>query len=256
MFETVIFGAGGHGRVVLDVLVAGNQFKPVGFLDNNPDLHGRRIDGLPVLGDVTQLGALKDRGVTKAVIAIGDNGIRRQMGDALARADFELINAVHPSARLAATASLGRGVVVAAGALVSAHCQIGDYVILNTGCIVDHESMIGTAAHICPGVKLAGHVTVESGAFVGIGATVIQGVRVGFESVVGAGTVVIRDVDPMTSVVGVPARIIKGAPSPDEFASLLQARNHQSRERIEGSARRAGAVSTSPKSVPNPLVRS
>lgn len=219
--ETIIFGAGGHGRVVLDILLAGNHYKPVAFLDNNASLQGRRIDGLPVLGDITQLPDLRKRNIRKAIVAIGDNGVRRGMGVAIERAGFDVINAIHPSARLAGSATIGKGVVVAAGALVCAHGQIGDYVILNTGCIVDHESMIGTAVHVCPGVKLAGHVTVESGAFVGIGATVIQGVRIGFDAIVGAGAVVIRDVEPMTSVVGVPARVIKSSPSADEFASLM-----------------------------------
>lgn len=219
--ETIILGAGGHGRVVLDILLAGNLFKPVCFLDNNTALHGRRIDGLPVLGDLSQLPKLHDNGIRRAIIAIGDNGVRRGMGLAVEQAGLEIVSAVHPSARIATSARIGKGAVVAAGAIVCAHAQIGDYVILNSGCIVDHESMIGTSVHICPGVRLAGHVTVESGAFVGIGATVIQGLRIGFESVIGAGAVVIRDVDPMTSVVGVPARVIKDAPSPKEFASLL-----------------------------------
>ena len=105
--------------------------------------------------------------------------------------------------------TLGRNIVIAAGALVCAHCQIGDSVILNTGCLVDHESLIGTATHICPGARLAGRVTVESGAFVGIGATIIQSTRVGFEAVIGAGAVVIEDVPPMSTVVGVPAKPIK-----------------------------------------------
>ncbi|MBK8269880.1 MAG: NeuD/PglB/VioB family sugar acetyltransferase [Planctomycetes bacterium] len=166
--ETIILGAGGHGRVVLDILLAGDQYKPVAFIDNNPSLHGRRVDGLPVLGDVSQLLDLRKRNIRKAIVAIGDNGARRGAGVVLERAGFDVISAIHPSARLAGSASIGKGAVVAAGALVCAHAQIGDYVILNTGCIVDHESMIGTSAHICPGVKLAGHVTVESGAFVGI----------------------------------------------------------------------------------------
>ena len=217
----IIVGAGGHGRVVLDILRQANENKPVGFLDNNTELHGRRIDGLPVLGSIEELPELRKRGITGATIAIGDNGTRRAVGDTIEQNEFKLISAIHPSAQLATTVSLGKGVVIAAGSLVCAHCQIGDYTILNTGCIVDHESMIGTAAHICPGVRLAGHVTVEAGAHVGIGATVTQNIRVGFESIIGAGAVVIRDVAPMTTVVGVPARAIKNAPSPDEFATLL-----------------------------------
>lgn len=217
----VIIGAGGHGRVVLDILHAAGEHHVVGFLDANATLHGRRVDGVAVLGDHHLLNELKTKGVSGAVVAIGDNGVRRAYSTIVETAGLELASAVHPSAQIARTARLGRNAVVAAGAVVCAHVQIGDSVILNTGCIIDHESMIGTAVHICPGVRLAGHVTVESGAFVGIGATVIQGVRIGFDAVVGAGAVVIRDVHPMSTVVGVPARESKAAPSASEFETLL-----------------------------------
>lgn len=249
--DILILGAGGHGRVVLDILFQANQHNPIGFLDNNAALHGRRIDGLPVLGGIDTLADLRKRGISGAVIAIGDNGVRRSMGDLLERSDFEIISALHPSAQLARNTTLGKGVVIAAGALVCAHCQIGDYAILNTGCIVDHESMIGTAAHICPGVRLAGHVTVESGAFIGIGATVVQNVRIGFEAVVGAGAVVTQDVDPMTTVVGVPARAIKDAPNAEEFASLLAP------TAMQASSQHSGGVASSdprdPMHVAKPL---
>ncbi len=206
----VIVGAGGHGRVVLDILINAAQYEVVGFVDSNAELTGRRIDGIEVLGQPADLPILRKQiGVTHGVIAIGDNGVRRAVADRLDDLGFVLANAIHPSANLARNATLGRNVVVAAGAVVCAHSQIGDSVILNTGCIVDHESLIGTATHICPGARLAGRVTVESGAFVGIGATIIQSVRIGYEAIVGAGAVVIEDAPPMSTVVGVPARQIK-----------------------------------------------
>lgn len=218
----VIIGAGGHGRVVLDILLRSRSYEVVGFVDSNPATHGRRMDGVPVLGDLTKLPDLvKTHTITGAIVAIGDNGIRRAFADRVEAMNLQLINAIHPSANLAHNVTVGRNVVIAAGVLVSTHCQIGDSVILNTGCIVDHESMIGTAAHICPGARLAGRVTVESGAFIGIGATVIQNLRIGYESVVGGGAVVIRDVEPMTTVVGVPARVAHASPSDREFAELL-----------------------------------
>ncbi len=218
--EVLIMGAGGHGRVVLDILRQTKTYRPIAFIDNDSRLHGRHIDGLPVLGDVSQLGDLRRRGICRAIVAIGDNGVRRWMAEAMRGHGFEPINAVHPSAQIAQSVVLGKGVVVAAGALVCAHCQIGDYAILNTGCIVDHESSVGTCAHVCPGVRLAGRAIVEAGAIVGIGATVIQRVRIGLDAIVGAGAVVIEDVDPMTTVVGVPARVVKSARS-SRFGELL-----------------------------------
>jgi len=206
----VVVGAGGHGRVVLDILAQAGTYRVAGFIDSNRGLHGRRVDGVPVLGDLGCLPRLREEGVVEgAVVAIGDNGVRRAFADQIEAMGLTLVNAIHPSANIARNVTLGRNVVVAAGALVCAHCQIGDSVILNTGCIVDHETMIGTAAHVCPGARIAGRVTVEAGAFIGIGATVIQGLRIGCEAIVGAGAVVTRSVEPMTTVVGVPARPIK-----------------------------------------------
>ena len=211
--KCVIIGAGGHGRVVLDILLCSGGHEVVGFIDSAPALHGRRTDGLPVLGGPEALPDLQHDGVEGAVIAIGDNGVRTDFARRVEGLGFELVNAVHPSANLARTVTLGRNVVVAAGVLVCAHCQIGDSVILNTGCIIDHECKIGTAAHVCPGVRLAGHVTVDTGAHVGIGATVIQDLHIRTEAVVGAGAVVIHDVPPRTTVVGVPARPVEPRPT-------------------------------------------
>ena len=218
----VILGCGGHGRVVLDIIRGAGLYEPAGFVDSNPEMTGRRIDGIEVFGSPEDLPALRDRlGVQRAIVAIGDNGVRRALSDEIESIGFELINAIHPSANVARNVTLGRNIVIAAGALVCAHCQIGDSVILNTGCIVDHETLIGTATHICPGSRLAGRVAVESGAFIGIGATIIQSLRIGYEAVVGAGAVVINDVAPMSTVVGVPAREVKSIQKTAELNGWL-----------------------------------
>lgn len=222
--RALILGAGGHGRVVLDILLQAARVTPVGFLDDNADVHGRRIDGVPVLGAIDDLPEIAQRmQCSGVVIAIGDNGVRRGLARQVDAAGIELLNAIHPSASLARNATLGRNVVVAAGVVVCAHCQVGDSVILNTGCIVDYQTMIGEGSHICPGVRIAGRVKVEPGVFVGIGATVIPKVTLGYESIVGAGSVVIDDVPPMATVIGVPARTIKHAASEDLAAMLLPA---------------------------------
>ncbi len=217
----IVVGCGGHGRVVLDILLAAGEHRVVGFVDSNPQLLGRRVDGREVLGDIDSLATLvSSHGIDGALVAIGDNGVRRSFADRCEEVGLELVNAIHPSANIARNVTMGRNVVVAAGALVCAHCQIGDSVILNTGCIVDHESMVGTATHVCPGARIAGRVCIDSGAFVGIGATVIQSLRIGYEAKVGAGAVVIQDVEPLATVVGVPARAIKNIPA-EEMADWL-----------------------------------
>jgi sugar O-acyltransferase (sialic acid O-acetyltransferase NeuD family) len=218
----LILGAGGHGRVVLDILLQIPAVEVVGFLDNNSDIIGRRVDGFPVWGALADLDRIRgERAVDGALVAIGDNGTRRHLARSVERAGVPLISAVHPSATVAHNAMVGRNVVIAAGAVVCAHCQIGDSVILNTGCIIDHQTMIAEGCHVCPGVRVAGRVKIEPGAFVGIGATVVPKVTIGCESIVGAGAVVIEDVPPLATVVGVPARPVRLASADEEVAAMI-----------------------------------
>lgn len=220
--RVLILGAGGHGRVVLDILLAAGECDVVGFLDNNADMHGRRVDGLPVLGGIDEAETWRrDESIDGVIVAIGDNGARRGITRRIQQRGIGLVSAIHPSASIAGSATVGRNVVIAAGVVVCANCQIGDSVILNTGCLVDHQTMVGEGCHICPGVRIAGRVTVEPGTFVGIGATVVPSVTLGCESIVGAGSVVLENVEPMATVVGVPARAIRRPSASEEHAAML-----------------------------------
>lgn len=220
--RVLILGAGGHGRVVLDILLQAGKYDPVGFLDNNEDVHGRRVDGLPVMGGIESLSQIAPRwGIRGAVIAIGDNGVRRGFARQVEQSGVELIEAIHPSAAVARSATIGRNVVIAAGVVVCAHCHVGHSAILNTGCVVDHQSIVGEGSHVCPGVRVGARVMIEPGAFLGIGSTVIPSVKIGCEAVVGAGAVVIEDVAPMSTVVGVPARPIRLSTADEDAVAML-----------------------------------
>jgi sugar O-acyltransferase (sialic acid O-acetyltransferase NeuD family) len=207
--DVIIVGAGGHGKVVLDILRAQGVHKIVGFVDADASLAGSTVSGMAVIGPVNQLPKLRQQKVRGAIIAIGDNRVRMQYAGLLREQGFELINAIHPSASVSSTARLGVNVVVAAQAAISTEARIEDSVIINTGAIVDHECVIGEGVHICPGVHLAGRVQVRSGAFVGIGANVIQCLLIGQNAIVGAGAVVISDVPDDVTAVGVPARVLE-----------------------------------------------
>jgi UDP-perosamine 4-acetyltransferase len=209
--DVIIAGAGGHGRVVLDILRAAGEHAVVGFLDANVDLHGTEVGGVPVLGHLNALPKLRSQGVRGAVVAIGDNRVRRSYAQKLAAAGVELINAVHPSAVISPSASLGRNLVIAAGAIVCTDARVADSAILNTAASADHECAIGEAAHVAPGVRLAGRVTVGEGALVGIGASVLPCLTIGPFAVIGGGALVHRDVPAGATVVGVPARVVKTA---------------------------------------------
>jgi sugar O-acyltransferase (sialic acid O-acetyltransferase NeuD family) len=207
--DVVIIGAGGHGRVVLEAVRTGGQHRCVGFLDQDPAVHGTKVDGVTVLGPANQLLQLRQQRVGGAVIAIGDNRARLRYVELVRQHGLELPTIVHPSATVAGTATLGEGCLVAAGVIVATGARVGRASILNTGCVVDHECELEAGVHVCPGALLAGRVRVGEGAMIGLGAKVIQCLSIGAGATVGAGAVVIRDVAEGSWVVGVPAHVLR-----------------------------------------------
>jgi UDP-perosamine 4-acetyltransferase len=208
--DILIIGAGGHGKVVLDILRAAGTHKPIGFLDAEAGLSGSTLHGLPVLGQINQLPKFKGKS-RGAIVAIGDNRARASYADLVRKQGWELISAIHPRAVVSPTAKVGAGVVIAANAVVGTDAVVEDCVIINTSAVVDHECHIAAGAHICPAAALAGRVRIGDLAFVGLGCRVIQCLTVGRQATIGAGAVVIADVPEYATVVGVPARIIKVA---------------------------------------------
>jgi sugar O-acyltransferase (sialic acid O-acetyltransferase NeuD family) len=206
--DLVIIGAGGHGKVVLDIIQAAGKHRVVGFLDADPALAGSEVNGVPVLGQMNQVMRLRQQKIRGAIVAIGDNRVRVSYAALLAEHGVELITAIHPAAVVAKSARLGHNVVVAAGAIVAASAIVADSAILNTHCVVEHECELEAGVHVCPGALLAGRVRVGAGAFVGLGAKVLPCLSVGKGAVVGAGAVVLKDVPEGACVVGVPARML------------------------------------------------
>ncbi|MGQ0732906.1 MAG: acetyltransferase [Acidobacteriota bacterium] len=210
--RVVGLGAGGHGKVIADLLRSQSDVEICGFLDPRPDLHGQRIGDILVLGDDRLLPELKSRGIDAVFIGVGgtgDTSVRRDLFQAACSASFDVMPAIHRGAIVSTSARLGRGVQVLAGAVINVDARIGDNVLINTGAIVEHDCEIGDHVHVATGARLAGGVSIGAGAHIGIGAVLRQGIRVGEHSVVGAGAVVVDHVPDRVVVVGVPSRVLR-----------------------------------------------
>ena len=209
MIPVVGFGAGGHAKVVIEILRSMRQYDIVGLLDTRRELWGTKIVGVEVLGDDSLLAELKQRGIEHAFIGVGTVGDaqpRRQLYEKVSGSGFQIVAAIHAAAVVSASATIGAGPTIMAGAIVNANAAIGNNVIVNTGAIVEHDCVIGDHTHIATGARLAGSVQVGPGSHIGIGAVVRQEIVIGAGAIVGAGAVVVRDVPSGKTVMGVPAR--------------------------------------------------
>ncbi|NLY88080.1 MAG: acetyltransferase [Firmicutes bacterium] len=203
-----IVGAGGHGRVVLDLILESCGMEPAGFFDQK--ISGEGPYGWPILGDETSLvenwPGFRLDGV---VVAIGENRTRRRIFEILSAKGIPLVSIIHRQAQVSRFARIGAGTVICAGAVVGPGAVIGDNSIINTGASVDHDCRVKDHAHLCPGSVLAGTVTVGEEVMLGTGTVVIPGITIGNRTITGAGSVVIQDLPDNLLVAGVPVRLIR-----------------------------------------------
>ncbi|MBP2316253.1 acetyltransferase [Azospirillum soli] len=199
----VIFGAGGHAKVVCDVIEAFGGFTVAGFV--TPDPEAATYLGYPLHREETFLRT--GPAIDAAAIAIGDNAVRwrvaAQIRTALPKIAFPAL--VHPTAVISSRAILSEGSIVMARAVVNAAALVGRFAIVNTGAILEHDSRLGDGAHLAPGSVVGGAGQIGDGCLVGIGATVRPGVRMAAGSVLGAGAVAVSHLEEMAVFVGVPA---------------------------------------------------
>ncbi|MGB9898517.1 MAG: acetyltransferase [Anaerolineae bacterium] len=212
MSKVVIIGAGGHAREVLDILLtcraSGEDVEPIGFIDENPQNHGRLLNGFPILGGFQWFEGV-DRQEVRVICAVGTPQITRKLVIQAKSLGLHFTNAISPRSCISPYARLGEGVIIFPNVIVNTGVIIGDHITLNVAVTVSHDTTIGHFCNINPGAHLAGNVTIGEGCYIGMGANVIQGVRIGEWSIIGAGAVVINDIPPNATAVGVPAKVIK-----------------------------------------------
>lgn len=194
----LIYGAGGHAKVIISCILANKDTIDLIFDDNTDK---KETYGISVLG-FYNADILPDQ---KLIIAIGDNSIRRKISDQI-KHSFGIT--IHPSSIVDKTVKIGKGTVVLHNTVIQAESIIGKHVIVNTSVSVDHDCTIGDFVHLAPGVILSGNVWIGENTLIGVGSIVAPGLTIGKNCFVAAGSVVTKNVPDDAIVRGNPARII------------------------------------------------
>jgi sugar O-acyltransferase (sialic acid O-acetyltransferase NeuD family) len=227
----ILLGAGGGTRELITLMRHAEYYsggkvtwRIEGVLDDNGDLAGSVVAGVPVLGVLSDASRHAGAKFICGIANARDRAIRLKVAERMGFPDERWATFVHPQATVLDTAVLGPGVIIYPHAVVSSDARVGAHTLAYYGAVVHHDSVVGEGCCICAGVKIAGYVSIGRGCYLGMGATVRDRVRIGDAVLVGMGAAVVRDVRPGETVAGVPAR-----PLHDSGSSALARRETRKR---------------------------
>ncbi len=193
-------------RVLAAINARAPSFELLGFLDDTPDLAGRTIAGLPVLGGRDRLAEYVSAGHVFFHNVGGDPRASVQVAQLMHHAGCRFTGLVHPSVQLDGV-ELGENCFVPDGCLLGHGCRLGDFVACRLGVVVSHAATVGNHVSLSVRATITGRSVIEDECFLGASSTVVQS-RIGRGSTVAAGAVVLHDIAPGSTVVGIPARPI------------------------------------------------
>ena len=196
MNQVYLYGAGGHAKVILDILKSNGIVVPKIF-DDNPNINS--FMGIPVSRENIQ---------SPLIISIGNNSVRKTIVE---RFNSSVYNPTvwSKQAIISDTVAMGEGTVVMQNTVIQSSVRIGKHCIINTKASIDHDCLIEDYVHIAPGVILCGNVEIGEGSLIGAGTTIIPGIKIGKWSIVGAGSVVVKDIPDRVMALGSPCKTIK-----------------------------------------------
>lgn len=211
MKDIFIIGAGGVGRetaqLIEDINLISRDWNILGFIDDNPSIHGILINGYEVVGGSEYLNSYNR--YAYAVCTISNPKIKKLALSKIHNKKVSYANLIHPTAIISKSAKLGMGLIIQAYCIVSTNVSVGNHVQLNPQCGIGHDSIINDFSSLYWNVNISGNVIIDEGCVLGTKTTVIQGLKVGAWSIVGASATIINDMPSGCTAVGTPAKPIK-----------------------------------------------
>lgn len=181
----LLVGAGGHGRVVVEIATR-LGLRLAAYVDRNA---ADWLD-VPRYADEPQaLSAYPEAGLALGMGGVTPQALKRRLSlfSASWSAGRDWPALIHPDASVTADAVAGKGTQVMAMARFQPGARVGRGVIVNTGAIIEHGAVLGDGCHIAPGAIVLGDCVIGSCAMIGAGAVVLPGARVPDGALVKAG---------------------------------------------------------------------
>ena len=201
--QRLLIVGGGLGAVqLLDPLCRIEHQRATAIVDDNPDLSGKTLMGVPILGGQEAIEVLFEQNLFDAAVVSVSTSIafRQRMGDKLGQLNIPMANIIDPSARVQRNAVLGVGNVILAYCHIGACTSIGNGNFFSPYVDVEHHCVVADFCTFGPGVMMSSLVRIGARVKFGTGIFIEPKLVIGADSIIGSGAILTRDIPPNSIV--------------------------------------------------------
>lgn len=170
----------------------------IGFVDDNPKLHGKEFAGLPVLGAVDSV--LEHQKVALVLAVQSPSEKIDMVRRLLYHPSLDFPNLFSSGAWVSRDCIFGKGNLILEGSLINFGTLIGNFNSINQNCSIGHEAVISNYCYLEESVNFGGYSFLEDESRIGQEVTVSHGVRIGRDSEICAGIQINEDLPPESRV--------------------------------------------------------
>ena len=218
--KILIFGTGGHSKVVFSEILKIQNLEILGFIDEiqpintiiNKDLN------LRVLGKIKDLKRIVDNN-TFGIIAVGQNYIREKISLEVKQVikNFKWEKIISNDSIISKNTKIGEGTVIISGSTINVGTNIGNHCLINTNSTIEHDNCFYDFSSCGPGTTTGGNVNLGKLSYIGIGSTISNKINIDENTVIGGHSFVNNDCEKNSLYYGVPAKKIRNRKKIDKY---------------------------------------
>ena len=211
MKNIVVFGSGGHAKVILnEILDFKSKYKFFGFVDNSKKTGSNIVKINKRNFKIIDIKNIKIKNLY-GVIGIGDNYLRYK-NSKLLKNQFKNIKwetIISKKSIVKSNVNIGSGSVILANSFIGSGSMIKEHCIINSSTSIDHDNSLEDFSSTGPGAITGGNVKLKNFSHLGIGCVVKNNIVI-YENVICGGKSYINKNCKKNSVYfGVPSKFIK-----------------------------------------------
>ncbi len=211
MKNIVIFGSGGHAKVILsEILKLNTKYKFFGFVDNSKKIGSTIVKIKKKKFKIINLEKIKSKNVY-GIIGIGDNYLRykefKKISGVFKKIKWESI--ISKNSLVDKNTKIGKGSIILSNTFISTGTQIKDHCIINSSNSIDHDNIFNNFSSSGPGVITGGTVHVDKFSHLGIGCVVKNNISIKENVICGGKSYINKNCKKNSIYFGIPSKFKK-----------------------------------------------